>query len=142
MKKEMMKELMLSVGIKAGIALVLTAAVKCVVEESDSTAIKVVYAVSAVGAYLAGSDVADKILSELYDKYNQKRQSNKSLREILDSYFIKRRIKMTGWILFTAVISLVIGIVLGWILCTWALANYIIRNGTLLKKEENEQTKW
>ena len=70
MKKEMMKELMLSVGIKAGIALVLTAAVKCVVEESDSTAIKVVYAVSAVGAYLAGCDVADKILSELYDKYN------------------------------------------------------------------------
>ena len=48
---------------------------------------------------------------------------------------------MTGWILFTAVISLVIGIVLGWILCTWALANYIIRNGTLLKKEENESTK-
>ena len=45
---------------------------------------------------------------------------------------------MTGWILFTAVISLVIGIVLGWILCTWALANYIIRNGTLLKKEEKD----
>ena len=47
---------------------------------------------------------------------------------------------MTGWILFTAVISLVIGIVLGWILCTWGLANYIVRNG-ILKKEENEQTK-
>lgn len=47
---------------------------------------------------------------------------------------------MTGWILFTAVISLVIGIVLGWILCTWALGNYIVRNG-ILKKEENEQTK-
>ena len=46
---------------------------------------------------------------------------------------------MTGWILFTAVISLVIGIVLGWILCTWALANYIVRDG-ILKKEENEQT--
>lgn len=47
---------------------------------------------------------------------------------------------MTGWILFTVVISLVIGIVLGWILCTWALANYIVRND-ILKKEENEQTK-
>lgn len=47
---------------------------------------------------------------------------------------------MTGWILFTAVISLVIGIVLGWILCAWAL----VRNGFLKeknKKEENEQTK-
>ena len=47
---------------------------------------------------------------------------------------------MTGWILFTAVISLVIGIVFGWILCTWALANYIVRNG-FLKKEENESIK-
>ena len=47
---------------------------------------------------------------------------------------------MTGWILFTAVISLVIGIVLGWFLCTWGLANYIVRNN-ILKKEENEQTK-
>ena len=50
---------------------------------------------------------------------------------------------MTGWILFTAVISLIIGIVLGWILCIWALSNYIVRNGFLKenKKEENEQTK-
>ena len=47
---------------------------------------------------------------------------------------------MTGWILFTAVICLVIGIVLGWALCTWTLANYIVRNG-ILKKEENESTK-
>ena len=67
MKKEM-KELMLSLGIKSGIYLVLNAAVKCVVEESDSTAIKVAYAVSGIGAYLAGRVVTDKILSELYDK--------------------------------------------------------------------------
>ena len=43
---------------------------------------------------------------------------------------------MTGWILFTAVISLVIGIVLGWFFCIWSLANYAARN--ILKKEENE----
>ena len=47
---------------------------------------------------------------------------------------------MTGWLLFTAVIFLVIGIVLGWILCTWALSNYIVSNG-ILKKEENESIK-
>ena len=63
-----MKKLMLSVGIKSGIALVLSAAVKCVVEESDLTAIKVMYAVSGIGAYFAGCVVTDKILSELYDK--------------------------------------------------------------------------
>ena len=44
---------------------------------------------------------------------------------------------MTGWILFTAVISLVIGIVLGWFFCIWALATHAVRNG-ILKKEENE----
>ena len=42
---------------------------------------------------------------------------------------------MTGWILFTAVISLVIGIVFGWFFCIWALANHIARNGNgILKK--------
>lgn len=49
---------------------------------------------------------------------------------------------MKGWLLFTAVISLVIGIVLGWNLCTWALTLY--RQKCFLKenkKEENEQTK-
>ena len=44
---------------------------------------------------------------------------------------------MTGWILFTAVISLVIGIVFGWFFCIWALANYIVRND-ILKKEEKD----
>lgn len=45
---------------------------------------------------------------------------------------------MTGWILFTAVICLVTGIVLGWALCTLTLANYIVRDGALLKKEEKD----
>jgi len=61
-----MKELMLSVGIKSGIALVLSAAVKCVVEESDSTATRVVYSVMSIGACVAGCMVTDKIIEKLY----------------------------------------------------------------------------
>ena len=48
---------------------------------------------------------------------------------------------MTGWILFTAVISLVIGIVLGWILCTWGACRLYCQEWYFKKKEENEQTK-
>ena len=65
MKKEM-KELMLSLGIKSGMALVLSAAVKCVVEESDSTSARVVYSVMSIGAYFPGCVVTDKIIEKLY----------------------------------------------------------------------------
>ena len=47
---------------------------------------------------------------------------------------------MTGWILFLSLFSFMFGIVLGWFLCIWALANHIVRNG-ILKKEENESIK-
>ena len=130
-----MKQFLVSAGIKMGISLVVSAALKAVIEEGDSKSQLIANAIMGIGACVAGCIVTDKIVEKLYE---DEQQSNKNLREILDSYFIKRRIKMTGWILFTAVISLVIGIVLGWILCTWALANYIIRNGTLLKKEEKD----
>ena len=132
-----MKQFLVSTGIKMGISLVVSAALKAVIEEGDSKSQLIAYAIMGIGACVAGCIVTDKIVEKLYE---DEQQSNKSLREILDSYFIKRRIKMTGWILFTAVISLVIGIVLGWFLCTWGLANYIVRNN-ILKKEENEQTK-
>ena len=63
-----MKQLLLSFGIKSGISLVLSAALKSVVEESDSTATKVVYSVACIGAYVAGSVVTDKILNKLYEE--------------------------------------------------------------------------
>ena len=131
-----MKQFLVSTGIKMGISLVVSAALKAVIEEGDSKSQLIAYAIMGIGAGVAGCIVTDKIVEKLYE---DEQQSNKSLREILDSYFIKRRTKMTGWILFTAVISLVIGIVLGWFFCIWALANHIARNGNgILKKEENE----
>lgn len=67
-RKKEMKQFLLSFGIKSGISLVLSAALKGVVEESDSTAVKVVYSVMCVGAYFAGCVVTDKILNKLYEE--------------------------------------------------------------------------
>ena len=66
MEKEV-KCLLLSLGITSGISLILSAAVKNVIEESDSTAMKAVYSVMSIGAYFAGSVVTDKIIKKLYE---------------------------------------------------------------------------
>ena len=43
---------------------------------------------------------------------------------------------MTGWILFTEVTSLIIGIILGWGGCTLALTDYFAKKKEEEKKEE------
>ena len=134
MKKQTKKNIV-NYGLKVSVVLGVIGAISSIPKENKVVDKVILVAVTAL---VGGAQyiIADEMVKVLFDEQNNIK--SKSLREILDSYSIKRRIKMTGWILFTAVISLVIGIVLGWILCTWALANYIIRNGTLLKKEEKD----
>jgi len=61
-----MKQFLVSTGIKAGIVLVLSAALKGV-EESDSKCQLIACAVMGFGACVAGCVVTDKFVEKLYE---------------------------------------------------------------------------
>jgi len=62
-----MKQFLVSTGIKMGISLVVSAALKAVIEEGDSKSQLIAYAIMGIGACVAGCIVTDKIVEKLYE---------------------------------------------------------------------------
>lgn len=66
-RKKEMKQFLVSSGIKAGILLVIKAALNAVIEEGDSKCQIIAYAVTGIGAYVAGCVATDKFVEKLYE---------------------------------------------------------------------------